>query len=202
MAIVVGDILALSIVELVDGVSAVTVHHVRVDDLGATTNDDQLVDDLINDNIVSNYLAGRWANANAVGVQARCALVQKVAPAREVRFLRTFAVQGVLLVDHSPSNSAVMIKTRSFNTGRGGSGRNFFAAPAETLTLKGRLTVQGMTLWGLVAAYWSDTIDAGTASFTPVVFHPSTLGHDVATRSFADPIIRKHRNRNTTICPV
>jgi len=209
MAIAVSDIIEVSLVTVMDGVAAVNIFHYEVLDLGSAGSDAALIDELLLENLRDVFLTTIWNLATVTSVTATCLKGQKIFPVREAAFLRTVGVAGSVVADHLPVNTAIMTRHRSNkddpNT-RGATARNFWIGNPETTTNNGRLDAQGLVNWQNVAAYFTPTISSGTAQFRRVVYAstpqaPDPQSWDVAV-SFADPIIRKMRDRTARICPV
>ncbi len=204
MSISVGDILHITQVIRVEGVSTVIGMDYKLEDSGTALNDLDLVNSLINDNWNPDFIEGVWEAANTTLVLATCLKVRKIKPLIEDDFVYIQNTPGNIIADHMPAHAAVMITKTARLTTPGNSGRNFFPAPPTTHFSGGYITIAGRVLWEPVASYLNDVISEGAfgTQWAPQhVQKTGSLNGDIM-RTWVNPNIRTIRSRQAVECPV
>lgn len=206
MAITVGDVLSVSAVIRSGGSAGVLVTHQQVTDLGTTTGDANLIQE-IHDDIIVAVFGARLAACITTESNLDCVKYQKVSPTREGSFLLTAAVAGLVAGDTLPMNAAALLKLRCSRIGKRFRGHHFVPAIPESSVVNNRLRQAVWAQWRDLANFfpsaWTTTAGAITrgvllSTAAPLPVPPETD----YVRAWADPKIRKVRNRTAILCPV
>ena len=179
------------------------VQHFRVQDIGSTTNDTELIN-AIHDDIVVATLVPLMQPAMTDETVISNATYQKVRPAREGKFNRGITLSGsVAGTDTMPMNSAMLGLLKGLHGSGGVQGRNFWPGVPDTHVEDGRLTPAAKALWQALLDQYPQVLSGGGVQIRYVIETdrtPPLVPADVnIVRGLPDPRIRQLRSRTATL---